>query len=94
MISHPVEWIIRNVGGLQNKGIAYDKCLIKPYFFDENCSAECSTRTPKGVISVSWEKKANIFTADIVLPQDCKATLELPNGEITEVQTGRYTKQL
>ena len=94
MISHPVEWIIRNVGGLQNKGIAYDKCLIKPYFFDENCSARCSTKTPRGEISLSWEKKGNMFCADIVLPSGCDAILELPSGEAVKVQSGKYTKQL
>ncbi len=94
MISHPVEWIIRNVAGLQNKGIAYDKCLIKPYFFDENCSAECSTRTPRGEISIRWEKKGDVFTADIVLPKECTASLELPNCEKIEVQTGKYIQQL
>jgi alpha-L-rhamnosidase len=94
MISHPVEWIIRNVGGLQNKGIAYDKCLFKPYFFDENCSAECSTVTPRGEISIRWEKCGRLFTADILIPEGCDALLELPNTEAVKVVTGGYSKEL
>ena len=94
MISHPVEWIIRNVGGLQNKGIAYDKCLIKPYFFDENCSAQCSTKTPNGKISVRWEKKGSKFTLNLLIPETCNAKLELPNGKITPVKTGEYEIQV
>ena len=90
MISHPVDWMIRNVGGLQNKGIAYDKCVIKPYFFDENCSAQCSTRTPRGKISAQWEKKGKTFTLELVLPEKTEARLELPNGTTKCVETGRY----
>jgi alpha-L-rhamnosidase len=68
MYADVINWMFRNIGGLQNAGIAYDKCCLKPYFFDENCSASAKTETPRGIISFDWKKEGCHFTAEIILP--------------------------
>ena len=87
MYSDVVNWMIRNVAGLQNSGIAYDKATFAPGFFAKVCSASASTETPHGRIAISWEKRGDDFTADITVPDGTEATLVLP-GKTMTVKTG------
>ena len=88
MYADVVNWIFRNIGGLQNGGIAYDKCRLKPYFFDDVCSASAYTQTPRGEIRFDWKKEEGRFIADIVLPEGTEAVLELLGHKPMTVQTG------
>ena len=88
MYADVVNWMFRNIGGLQNGGIAYDKCRLKPYFFDDVCSASAYTQTPRGEIRFDWKKEKGRFVADIVLPEGTEAVLELPGHKPMTVQTG------
>ena len=87
MYSDVINWMIRNIAGMQNRGIAYDKAAFVPGFFADNCSASASTETPRGKIAISWEKNGTDFTADITVPEGTEATLILP-GKTMSVKTG------
>ena len=87
MYSDVVNWLIRNIAGVQNRGVAYDKAAFVPGFFANECSASASTETPHGKISISWEKRGNDFTADITVPDGTEAALVLP-GKTIAVKTG------
>ena len=88
MFGTVLNWLARNISGLQNEGIAYNKCVIKPYFFAENCSAETSTFTPRGRMAVSWKKRGSKFTAEIQTPEGTDATLILPDGYEQKLEFG------
>lgn len=88
MYADIINWMFRNVGGLQNAGIAYDKCSLKPYFFGDTCSASAHTETPRGPISFDWKKEGNRFAAEIVLPDCTEAFLHLPGCTPVKVQSG------
>ncbi len=94
MYGDVVHWLFRNVGGLQNTGIAYDTCLLKPFFYAENCHAESRTKTANGEIAFAWNKTGNVFTAKVLLPEGTRATLCLSNGEKREVESGTITLAL
>ena len=87
MYSDVINWMIRNIAGLQNRGIAYDKAAFVPGFFADKCSASASTETPRGKIAISWEKNGTDFTADITVPEGTEATLIL-HGKTMSVKTG------
>lgn len=89
MYGDVVHWLFRNIGGLQNTGVAYDTCVLKPYFFDEDCSAKSKTMTQKGEISFAWSKKGKDFEADVVCPKGIKATLKIDGLEERIVKTGK-----
>ena len=89
MYADVVNWMFRNIGGLQNAGVAYDRCVLKPYFFTDTCSAFAHTETPAGEIRFAWEKKENRFVANIVLPKGTNAMLELPGCEPMQVGSGK-----
>ncbi len=77
MYSDIVHWVYRHIGGLQNKGIAYDRALIAPFIFSDNCSAECGTETARGRISVAWSFACGVFSAKIEIPEGTEAALSV-----------------
>lgn len=79
MYSEVLNWIYRYVGGIRNDGIAYDKASIKPYLFANECSAESSTETPRGVIGVKWSYVDGVFRAECEIPEGTDAVLEVGN---------------
>lgn len=88
MYADVINWMFRNIGGLQNTGISYDKCCLKPYFFAENCSTSVKTETSRGLISFDWKKEENRFSAEVILPENTDATLLLPGRGPVKVQPG------
>ena len=92
MYADVLHWMIRNIAGLQNAGIAYDSVILKPYFYAEDCACETSTRN--GEIAFKWKKKANVFHAEIRLPKGAKAKLILPNCEEIEIQGTHAVKTI
>ena len=90
MYADVLNWMFRNVAGLKNAGIAYDRCVLEPYFFAENCSAKAET----GGISFSWERKDGTFVADMVVPNGVDAVLKLPNREPIKAVSGRFEADL
>ena len=89
MYADVLNWMFRNIGGIQNAGVAYDQCRLKPYFFRDVCSASVHTKTPRGLLCFDWKKDNNCFVADIVLPDGTEAILELPGYEPQLVRSGR-----
>lgn len=89
MYADVINWIFRNVVGIANAGVAYDHCILQPYFFDEDCSASGETETPRGMLRFAWEKKENKFTAEIQLPEGVEAVLHLPNREYMTATSGK-----
>ena len=82
MYSDIVSFVYKNIGGVQNKGIAYDVCRIAPYIFAEECSASTYTETPRGRIAVDWSYRDGRFNAEILIPSGTSACLEVMNKKI------------
>ena len=89
MYGDVLHWFARNIAGVQNVGVAYDRCVLRPYFFAQICSANASTRTPYGEISFSWEKQGNVFKANVIVPTGVCAKLILGEKEKTLI-AGSY----
>ncbi|MBQ4560643.1 MAG: family 78 glycoside hydrolase catalytic domain [Tyzzerella sp.] len=88
MYADVLNWMFRNIVGIKNISIAYENCLLEPYFFEEDCSACGETETPSGKIFFSWKKEKEIFTAEIRLPEGVCAVLKLPQMEPLKVTSG------
>ncbi|MBQ7224281.1 MAG: hypothetical protein IJX06_01855 [Clostridia bacterium] len=83
-----LNWLARNIAGLKNTSVRYQTCEIKPYLFDENCSASAYTTLPTGKIEVKWQKTGSRFSANIVIPEKVNARLVLLD-KTYELKTGR-----
>jgi hypothetical protein len=79
---------------LKNAGIAYDKCIIEPFFYADNCSAEGRTNTPYGEIFVKWERKGTFVELELSIPNGVDATLILPKKQARTIQSGTFKIQL
>lgn len=90
MFGDVLNWLVRHVAGLQNRGIAYDSCILKPYFFAEDCSARAETETPKGKISFEWKKTGKKFLAWLEIPTGIKAELVFDGKEPIVYGSGKY----
>lgn len=88
MYGNVIDWMTRNIVGLQNKGVAYNKCVFKPYFFGDVCSAETETYTPKGKLSFSWQKNGTHLKVVAKIPQGVEARLALPNANPILIASG------
>ena len=77
MYSDVVNWMIRNIAGIQNKGVAYNECVIKPFIFDEKCSSGARTTVNGEELSVLWKYEEGEFLATIVVPNSITARLEI-----------------
>ena len=82
MYADIVHWVYRNIGGIKNLGVAYDRCLIAPYLFSDDCSAKSFTETKRGKISVDWSYSNGKFEAEIVIPEGTEATLCVKDKKI------------
>lgn len=81
-LNHPMfgdvlNFMVRNIAGLKNEGIAYDSILINPFFFDDDCSAFCKTETANGVVSIEWIKRKNLFNLIVKAPEKTKIKLQI-----------------
>lgn len=90
MYGDVVHWLFRNAGGIWNKGIAYNICQLKPFFFEKNCSAKSYTETPYGKIDFSWIKTGNTIVFEIELPKEIQASLVVFGKEWQGIHSGKY----
>ena len=88
MYGDVVHWLFRNIGGIRNEGVAYEKCRLAPYFFGEECFGKTKTQTPYGEIAFSWNKKKDIVVCEISVPKEIEAKLEIA-GKVQKATNGK-----
>lgn len=72
------DWLHRVVGGITATAPGYRKITFRPRPGGGITSARARHETPYGTVSISWEQTAMGLTADVVVPEGCEATAELP----------------
>ena len=80
----------RYIAGLQNSGIRYNECLVKPYFFAENCSAMAETYIDDKRIFVSWVKEKEELVLHYEIPVGVRATLKIENMPLIKLEQGTH----
>jgi len=81
MYNEPLNYMIRNIAGLKNKGIAYDEFVVEPYIYASEASASTEKLTEKGLIKVDWKYENHKFTCLITKPNELKGKLLINNQE-------------
>ena len=54
-------FFFEHIAGIKNKGLAFEKVELKPYFPDDINSFSLKMKTPKGEIKIRWERKDKII---------------------------------
>ncbi len=93
------EWFYNSLAGIQHndqeKG--YQHIIIRPQVVGDLSSVNASYETLYGKITVAWERKDGVFTLNVTIPGNCKASVYLPNDENPqEITSGTHqlTKKL
>ena len=76
--------------GIVNAQNMYKKVYNKPMAPEKMTWANCTLDTPRGIFEVNWEKVNGEFKLHVKIPANCSATVEMPNGEKTEIGSGEY----
>ena len=85
------DWIYRMIGGINILEAGYKKSLISPRCIKGISGAKTSLKTPFGELSCEWGYKEGVFNANIRVPVNTEAVIDLPNRGIKEsVGSGVY----
>ena len=58
-------FFFEHLAGIKNKGLAFEKVELKPYFPDDINSFSLKMKTPNGQINIHWERKDKVvFTCE------------------------------
>ena len=84
------DWIYRNISGIQNQSVGYQKIRIEPQPDETMSWAKSSYKSIYGLIESSWKKQDNKFLLHVKIPCNTSATVVLPDGKQHEVGSGSY----
>ena len=84
------DWIYRNIAGIQNQSIGYQKIMIKPDPDATMTWTRSSFKSVYGEIRSEWKKENGTFYLKVKIPCNTNAIVVLPNGEQHEVGSGTY----
>lgn len=73
-----LDWIYRNVAGLNPSGPGYRETSIAPKPHTQLTSAKASIETGYGRLAIDWETSSDEFSATVEIPFGVTASLDLP----------------
>ncbi|MBQ8308626.1 MAG: family 78 glycoside hydrolase catalytic domain [Clostridia bacterium] len=85
-----IDYLQRDIAGVKNVGVAYDKVLFEPYFYAENCSASLYKNTKFGKLVFGWEKTGKTIRLNAVVPSGIEAKIKL-FGEVYDIKVGEWS---
>ncbi|MEL7589581.1 MAG: alpha-L-rhamnosidase C-terminal domain-containing protein, partial [Prolixibacteraceae bacterium] len=86
MLGHLMEWFYQGLGGIRQSesSTGYKDLIIRPEVVGDLRFVRASFRSPYGEITTRWEKTDELFTLQVEVPANTKATVYLPfAGEVT-----------
>lgn len=84
------DWLHRVVGGITATAPGYRRIAFRPRPGGGITSARTRHETPYGSVSLSWEQTAAGLTVDLVVPEGCEATAELPGCTPVVLGPGKH----
>ena len=83
------DFLYRRIAGIEPLEGGYRKFRCAPLTGGGITSAQGSTRTPYGTLSVRWEIKDDIFHLEAVVPTGTEGEIVLPDGNVIHTGSGR-----
>lgn len=84
------DFLYRRILGIQNRGVGYDRIRIAPIYDCGLSYAEGSLDTPRGKISVRWEKAGEVIRIRGTVPANTEAVVVLPDGSERQIGNGTF----
>lgn len=83
------EWLFNTVAGISVSG--ENEFRISPHSGGSLTHAEGRYQSIFGEVTSRWELKDKEFLLNVSVPANCHATVILPDGQIQNVESGRYS---
>ncbi len=85
------DFLYRRVAGIEPTECGYKRFRVKPLLGGGISSAKGSVETPYGTAACDWKIEEGTFLLNVKVPAGTKCTVELPNGEKYETDSGSYS---
>ncbi len=87
------QWMVENIGGIRNGGVAYDPIIVAPKIDARLDWARTSYQSIRGNISTFWRREEGGLDFEVQVPCNTKATIVVPAAEsATITESGRDIK--
>lgn len=86
MLGHITEWFYRDLAGIgvEADGAGFETIVIRPQPVGDVTWVRASSLTPRGKVSVAWQRTEKLFELELTLPPNTSAVVHLPRGEQSE----------
>ncbi len=88
MMNHIEEWFFAQLGGITNGGNGYETICVAPWIPADMAQADIATMTPRGWVSVGWERTQKTTVYKISIPAGARALVILPIAKGTRLVEG------
>jgi alpha-L-rhamnosidase len=81
------EWFQEDLAGIRPGAPGYDRIVVAPKPLGDLTSVDASTRTPRGPVTVRWQRSGSGFALRVDVPVGATAEIRLPAaaaGRVTE----------
>ncbi len=85
------DWLYRRVAGLEAIEPGYKKFKVAPLVGGGLTGVSCFKKLSSGTIKINWNFENGVFVLSINVPFNTSAVITLPDGEMHEVQSGKYS---
>ena len=82
------QWIVENIGGIRNAGLAYGKIVIAPQIDPQLTHAETRYDSIRGRIETRWRKQEKRLSLAVTIPPNTTATVCVPSAENAVITEG------
>ncbi len=92
MMDHIEEWYYSELGGIKNRGIAFDNFEISPWIPDDLDNVNVKTETVYGTVRSAWKKNTDKgYDFEFSVPANSTATIKVPlkDGKKTVTENGK-----
>lgn len=85
------DWIYRTLGGIAIGPDGPSQVVVRPRPGGGVTSARASLRTVLGPVETEWQLDGDAFRLGLTVPVGAQACVQLPDGTMTDVGSGRHT---
>ena len=83
--AHPLFHLMNILGGVVQDSVAWDSITYKPYFDVNLSQVHIKMPCPQGIIESSWERKDNVISVKLKLPQGVRGKIIIQGHETNVV---------
>ncbi|NII29226.1 family 78 glycoside hydrolase catalytic domain [Pseudoflavitalea sp. X16] len=96
MLGHIMEWFYGGLAGIRqsDRSVAWSNIVIQPEVVGDISYVKGSYESLYGTIVSEWKKEGNVFTLNVTIPANTRATVHIPGAKGRQVTEGGEAVQI